>query len=768
MVASSVLGLLPLLALRTWATLQIYPTANALNLRRMTLGELEAWCIVAAVGALLLRHAGRARPVVRVGFHIFTTVLLGVSTVELVFTAVTGGRVDLEVLGFFFADLEQIAPVFLSEVKLPHLIGLIVASALALSPALLRTSRIPAWVGRLWIVPVIVVAMIEGGGRLSPRREIKMLQPSLLELLFWDALERAGDVTIKPDPASLEPLVVTRERPFTPKYPHLGSALPNIVFIVLESTTARATTPYRPDLDTTPNLKRLATLGMKVEQAYSVVPHTSKSLVTSLCGTWPQLKTGVDEAKIGGLPQRCLPEILTEQGYRTAFFQTAAEDFEDRYALVHNLGFDFFRARDTLRRPPYSDVNYFGLEDEAMVGPGIEWSAAEPGPFFATYLTLTTHHDYSTPASWEQRKYPGFIPRQVTYLNAVRYVDDVVGKLIAAYEARGLADNTLFVLFGDHGEAFSEHGRSMHDLVIWDEGLHIPMVLYGPNIVGVGQTITGERQQIDLVPTILDVLGLRAEGGSLPGSSLLGPAPDRALYHSCWRSHRCQAIRQDGTKTIDHFLDGPMQQFDIRTDPLERADLLKGQKTPATEALSDQMRDWRARVNGRYEAVLDAELARRQTPDASPAVATWAGKMDLLGCTIQNTTVIPAERIWLHCRWRAREHIRQAWRVDVSVEGAFPSTSTNEHPMDGLLPTFKWTAGTAVDDVVYVRVPAGAPPGPATVYVGWERYGDGVIDLDGGGTRYAVGTVEIGAPIAPFDGADEAPSAVVPDQDPGE
>jgi hypothetical protein len=52
--------------------------------------------------------------------------------------------------------------------------------------------------------------------------------------------------------------------------------------------------------------------------------------------------------------------------------------------------------------------------------------------------------------------------------------------------------------------------------------------------------------------------------------------------------------------------------------------------------------------------------------------------------------------------------------------------------------------------------------------VGWERYGDGVIDLDGGGTRYAVGTVEIGAPIAPFDGADEAPSAVVPDQDPGE
>lgn len=760
---AALVGGAPLVAARVYLASRD-AEATARDLWRVTLGELQSWPIVAIVAAMALRWASaRARPYVRFGVHSFATTVLLLSIVEIVFYATMGNRADWELLAFAAVDAPQVAPVFWSEVKAWHLLAVAAAISVGVAPALVRFGPGPTWLGRASLLLVVVPVWMEVDGRPRPKKSLRELQPGLIEQLWWDGLERIGDDTIPPAPSELEPIRLVREEERPPV---------NVVLVVLESTGARATSVYRPELKNTPNLERLAREGWKVRDASAVVPHTSKSLVATLCGSWPQLHSEIHEARMGGLPGRCLPDLLKELGYRTAFFQTADERFESRGALVHHMGFERFLSRDTLRGDAWATVNYFGIEDDAMLKPGLAWSTADPSrPFFTTYLTLTSHHDYGVPPDWPVREFPGIKPREAEYLNAVAYVDAFLGKLVDAYRDAGLLENTLFVILGDHGEAFGEHGRSMHDLVIWEEGLAIPMVLWGPGVLPPppegGGVIEGNRQQVDVMPTVLDLLGVRAEGGYLAGTSLLSEVPgDRVLKHSCWRSHRCLAKREGPTKTIDHYRDAAMQVFDLSADPLEKKDLRGETPAEALDAARAAMRTWRARVNGRYEVLRERELARRQTPDDGPALASWGGKMDLLGCTILTPEVLPAEAVWLRCRWRGTETIQQAWRLDMRLEGAFEPVLADVAPLDGHLPTFKWTPGLAVEDDIRAWIPADAPPGPAQVYVGWERLTDGAIEMASGEERFHVGTVNVLPRIYRYSGEPEELVDDVPSEDP--
>lgn len=741
-VVGALVGLLPLVGTRVAVATKAFPTATGEDLWRTLYGELETWTVVAFAGALLLRWCGdgRLRTAFRVFFHFFVAVLLCLSVTELVFFQVTGSRADIDLLAFFYKDTEQVLPVVMSEVKGWHMGSLAGAFLLALAPLRVRFANPgrPLWGAGLAAALLVPNVVIESGGRPRPAKALRELQPAMIENLWYDGIDRLGETTIAPPPGALDEWVVQRTD---------GARPPNIVLIVLESVGHKNTTLGDPAVPSTPNLVALAEKGLLVEEAWAVVPHTSKALVTTLCGNWPKLVSDIREAQVGGLPNRCLPELLESVGYRTAFFQTARESFEYRAELTHRMGFDFFRARDQLRRSGFDKVNYFGIEDRAMIAPGLEWTqAVRDQPFFATYLTLTSHHDYGVPTSFEKLDFPGIEGRREEHLNAVRYVDTFVGELIQAYEDAGYGDDTLFVVLGDHGEAFGEHGRSQHDLVIWEEGLRIPMLLYGPGVLG-GRTgvVEGPRQQIDVLPTLIEVAGARFTAGTHPGTSLLGPVPpDRELFHSCWRTHRCLATREGDRKFIDHYQQSPAQLFDLAADPKERTDLSEKASSAEIAEMREALRTWRAQVNGRYELRHELELQERQWPDTTtPAQASWEGKLELVGCTPVRERVIPAQAAWFRCRWRAKEPLKMAWRLEARLEGAFTPQDTEIRPFDGELPTFKWPAGWIVEDEFRVYVPANARPGVATLSLGWQRYGAGAVPADGGGERVPATTIEV-------------------------
>jgi arylsulfatase A-like enzyme len=379
----------------------------------------------------------------------------------------------------------------------------------------------------------------------------------------------------------------------------------NVVFIVMESVRSRSATPYEPTLPTMPFLDTLARQSLMVEQMFTVVPHTNKSLTAMFAGIYPKLSRDIAEGKPGGIPGVGLPALLKPFDYRSAFFTPATLAYEDKDQMLANLGFDAAFGADSYPPEGFAAKEYFGYEDRIVLAPSLDWvdeATREDRPFFLAYLTLSSHHPYDLPDSFARQDYP--TPNKVLnhYYNALRYTDDFLRDLIAGFEARGLIDNTLFVLVGDHGEAFGEHQQRTHGDVIWDEGLQVPALLYSPRLFPEGGRITGSRQHIDFLPTLAQALGYRLEGGHYPGRSLLASVPaDRPLYHSCWNGDLSLALRRDSLKFIYNHGRSPMQVFDVANDPLEKNDLAASYPPATLRAVQMDLLLWRAGVARAYD-----------------------------------------------------------------------------------------------------------------------------------------------------------------------
>ena len=344
---------------------------------------------------------------------------------------------------------------------------------------------------------------------------------------------------------------------------------PDIILFLLESTGAGVVAPYA-DVGRTPHLERLSDNGLTVESAYVSVSHTSKALVGILCGMWPRLEMVSRESLEGQLPLRCLPRLLRGLGYRTAFMQSALGRFEDRFGLVDNLGFEDAAYRETLIRPGFRPVGYFGLDERALLEPALGWvGAAEGRPFFLTLLTSNAHHPYETPGVGREQ---ALREPLASYEKAVAAQDQLLGELVAGLERLGRLESTLLIVLGDHGESFRRRGPRQHDAVPYEEVTRVPWVLHWPERWTERRTIGGLRHQFDLMPTLMGLLGLSWEG-TLPGRDLFATSGHASVLSSCWYRSVCLAERSGDRKVVYHFGMKPLEVFDLAADPGERNDL---------------------------------------------------------------------------------------------------------------------------------------------------------------------------------------------------
>ena len=378
----------------------------------------------------------------------------------------------------------------------------------------------------------------------------------------------------------------------------------NVVLILLESTRAGATTAYNEDLNTTPFLDELAKSSLLVQRAYPVVPHTHNALVATNCGIEPPLDGwGTKLLSVQGhIPSVCLPDLLKEQGYNSAYFMSQSETFERSPMILKNLGYEEFYSVEDMETEGLEKTNYFGYEDDIMLEPSREW-LKENGdePFLATYLTSAPHHDYLAPQRRHGRVEFSNDELVNRYLNSVRYQDIFLENLFDQYKRLGLYEDTVFIILGDHGEGFGEHGRFQHDNTIYEEGLRIPLLIHDPKRFENGATLEGPVNQLDLLPTIADLLSYEIEGGAYGGSSLLRPlSKNRTLMFSCWYEKRCLASLKGTKKHIYHFDDQPEEVFDLSDDPGERRNLAESLTPEELEEQRAELLEWRAGVHSKY------------------------------------------------------------------------------------------------------------------------------------------------------------------------
>jgi len=643
----------------------------------------------------------------------------------------TGAALSREVLTYWFRNMGENNSLLVSEARPGRLVFLgLQVLVLVLSLLVPRLKGVRRWAertqearGRRVLAAYLVAAIaLEAYSFVPPLADVHpALEPWAPNEGFIKGAAGNGKLPegfVIPAAERMDGLLELEKDPAVPAR--------NIVLIIFESMNWKNSDVYTPGKGTTPFLADLARRGALIDRIYTVVPHTTKALVPILCGIYPYLEVDVKEAVPGILPERGLAHILRKEGYATAFFQTA-NNYEGRNQVVANMGFETFKGVFDMPAEGFLDTNYFGKEERMMLGPSLDWAEAQRGrPFFLTLLTLCTHHNYETPGTWPLTDFGVRDPLENQYLNAVRYTDEFIKEVMAGFEARGLTKDTLFIIVGDHGEAFGEHGVKGHNMTLFEEGLRSLALLYAPGRIPAGTRITGYRSILDLVPTVCDFLGLRVKVGSFIGESLFKPvSADRKLHFAGWSQHWGLAVRGGPEKVIYWRMKRKFEVFDNDRDPLDERDL-SGTGTPspaALEASLAEMSRWANVVDAQY---LEWENAAKDVAASAPPIlknaasGTFGGLVSLVGYEAYPTEVPRTRNVWLKLAFRSEARILRPIVLCVRLTHESGKTRAWTVPVQALERYENLEPGRYFSAETFLRVPADWPTGGSGLYVGFQ------------------------------------------------
>lgn len=266
----------------------------------------------------------------------------------------------------------------------------------------------------------------------------------------------------------------------------------------------------------------------------------------------------------------------------------------------------------------------------------IQWlSERRRSPFFLWVHFFDPHYPWTAPEPWDQLydegysgRYDGSMgfvfemregifdpdPRDVEYLrhlyaSEISYADHHVGQLLGHAAQLGLLENTVILLTGDHGESLGERGGSwpegeywLHGDDLYSPGIRVPLMLYDPRWVPEPRMLTAPLQHVDLMPTVLDLVGIpiptQAQGRSLvPLLDGRDEGRDRVAITILPDDRASSIVSAEGWKLIVDHWSRTQELYYLPGDPDERIDLARALPTRAN-ALAARLSEW-GRANGR-------------------------------------------------------------------------------------------------------------------------------------------------------------------------
>lgn len=389
---------------------------------------------------------------------------------------------------------------------------------------------------------------------------------------------------------------------------------PSIILITVDTVRADRMGFLGSLRGLTRNLDVLAHHSVVFTRAYSQVPLTNPSHATILTGTYPQFHRVNDFAipLASDLPD--LPDMLHAHGYSTAAFVGASILDPKGTAPGFDRGFDTYNAKAGARRP-----------GSAVIELALTWLKAHAsGPFFLWVHLYDPHAPYQPPEPFRSR-YPA-----EPYDATIAYADSVLGDFLTQLRAMGLYDRTLIALMSDHGEALGQHGEREHGYFLYDETIHVPLLIKLPNQRFSGRRVETHVGLVDVAPTILQIVGLpipaAVQGQSLmpllklPSTEASGSPPeplsDRQIYSETdypyltfgWSPLR--ALRSNQYL----FIDAPRKELYDQSADASAGHNLAADSPAVTEtmkALLDSFRSKTANSSPLPKSVLDAQQAKK-------------------------------------------------------------------------------------------------------------------------------------------------------------
>ncbi len=395
----------------------------------------------------------------------------------------------------------------------------------------------------------------------------------------------------------------------------------NILVITMDTTRADFLGAYGSDLGVTPVIDGLAARGVVFEDAYAPMPQTLPSHSTLFTGLDPRQHLTLENTyKLAG-EFRTLAEVAAERGYRTGAF-IAALVLDEETGM--DQGFERFDKpagiwnEEREGHPPQRSAEEVTL---AALDWADELDPEDPWMLWAHYYDPHGDHaaGFNPPGRHRAAIDMPAIRRRVAqgaalseeldqatlvefwaqYAAEIRYMDEQIGGLIDGLRDRGLLEDTLIVLVGDHGEGLYEHGLKAHGAYVWEELHRIPLIVVAPDGAHAGQRVGGRALLKDLEPTIkrlamdlapsrdgdlgIDLWASVEAGGRLPRRPVFLERPHFDEERVRRRVRGTELTEDDAYGYLaavlmeDHKLirhpDGTTRLYDLAADPRELRDL---------------------------------------------------------------------------------------------------------------------------------------------------------------------------------------------------
>ena len=388
----------------------------------------------------------------------------------------------------------------------------------------------------------------------------------------------------------------------------------NVIMVVLESVGAHYMSLYGSKYPTTPTLLGESQNAIVFENFYCHAGLSANCAASVSLSIFPYMTWREYTVEYPDYPGRTLANMLQSMGYRTAYIHSGDLSYNNQRRFLRLRGFD--EILDLHDLGENHRISSWGGDDMLLADSILKCIDRDHDrPFYIFGWTIESHHPYESRPDHAFidffRGMPQLPPDDYDlgrYLNTVHSTDEALGRLFNGLRERGLADDTLVVVMGDHGEAFGDpHPTWGHGPRVYQENVHIPFMIWNPKLFTSGvhsKTIGGH---VDVNPTIAHLLGLPPDAGWRGRSLFDAKRPPRTYFYAA-NDDYLLGLREDRWKYIFNITRGRDELYDLSRDPEERTSVAV-QHPSECRRFRQRIAAWRSEVAAELAQVRNVAAA---------------------------------------------------------------------------------------------------------------------------------------------------------------
>lgn len=416
----------------------------------------------------------------------------------------------------------------------------------------------------------IIFSSITLGLYYRPRwaSNVKMNFFFLLQQQLWNYIKKNDTAQAPPIPENL--LQNEDYRPLHPNFPLYRKTLgfsgekqfhvqinsyekPHIIFVALESCRADLLRFHGNQDNVTPTLDRLVNESIFFSNAYSSGLYTLDAVISTIFGIPPNFdhEVAVWQAKnFVNMPLIGLPDILKQYGYEEALIQSSSLDFNLQRLILDDKKFrNLLGSKELVKTVPgLKNASGWGIDDSKLFDYAYNWLITRKTPTFLSLFTIASHHPFRTPTDYNLSQFEKTqCPLPVNYLKCIHYIDHHLGEFMKRIKDSPIGKNCVFFIFGDHGITFEKNGKLALNPQLDEKRFHVPLLIHAPHYIKDPITVNEYASHVDLIPTVIDMLGITGTHHSF-GKSLMRKPQVNDVYLNNASAGTFFGIKQDSLK----------------------------------------------------------------------------------------------------------------------------------------------------------------------------------------------------------------------------